>query len=94
MRKHERIEALISELAGTFISERSTGKALLTVVGSKLSDDFARADVFVSVFPHEHAREAEQFLMRQAGDFRNFLHERSRMGKTPFITFVVGETPF
>lgn len=90
MRKHERTESLIQELAGSFISERTTGKSLLTVADVQLSMDRRTARIFVSVFPREHQGEAQSFLTRQGRDFRAYVMERARLQTIPHMEFIVG----
>jgi len=92
MRKRIRTESLITELAGIFLNERTTGKSLLTVVDTHLSEDGRTAQVFVSVFPAEHRAEAHSFLMRQGGEFRTYLAARARLRTIPRIEFVAGES--
>ncbi len=92
MRKRIRTESLITELAGVFLNERTTGKSLLTVVDTRLSDDGKNAQVFVSVFPAEHQKEAHSFLMRQGGEFRTYLAVRARLRTIPRIEFIPGES--
>ena len=92
MRKRIRTESLISELAGVFLNERTTGKSLLTGVDTQLSEDGRNAHVFVSVFPTEHHAEAKSFLMRQGGEFRTYLAARAHLRTIPRITFIAGES--
>ncbi|HBC44413.1 MAG TPA: hypothetical protein DCZ54_02580 [Candidatus Vogelbacteria bacterium] len=92
MRKRQRTESLIQELASGFIAEHTTGKSLLTVVDVRLSSDQRTARVFVSVFPHEHEGEAQSFLTRQGREFRGYMMEHARLMHVPFMEFVVGSS--
>ena len=92
MRKRERLESLIRELAAVFIAEQTTGKSLLTVVDVRLSSDKRTANIFVSTFPHEHEQEAQSFLTRQGREFRSYVMDHTRLQNVPFMEFIVGSS--
>lgn len=87
--RHERREDYIKELAGEFISRESNRTSLITVTRISLSDHEDKATIFISVLPENQENAVMDFLSRNVREFRGFVMEKIRNGKTPFFTFEI-----
>lgn len=87
--KQEKTTDEIRKIASNFIEQESNRKSLITVTDVKMTTDFKKAQVFVTVFPEEFEAHALDFLKRLRADFRDYVKKNSRIGRVPFFDFVI-----
>lgn len=91
MREHSHARSLeaLRAAAAEFVSRESNGQSLITVTRVDLSGDGKHAVVFISVLPSEKAKAAFDFTNRKRGELREYLKERTIMGRLPRIEFAL-----
>ncbi|PIT91489.1 hypothetical protein COU17_00695 [Candidatus Kaiserbacteria bacterium CG10_big_fil_rev_8_21_14_0_10_49_17] len=82
-----KMSALISELAAEFLGSESNRLSLITVTRADISPDFARATIYISVFPDDKEEEALHFTRRKRAAFRDMLKKRLSVRRIPFVEF-------
>jgi ribosome-binding factor A len=87
--KDEKIIELIKKLVAEYISRESNHLSLITVTGGQISDKLQRAVVFITVLPEQYEDEVLLFLKRQSKDIREYIMSHSKLGRIPFLTFVI-----
>lgn len=86
---HNRSLAALLEGAAEFLARTSNGQSLITVTRARLSEDGRRAIVFLSVLPPQKAKAALDFANRNHSELKDFLKERTIMGRLPRIEFAL-----
>ena len=87
--RKEKMPELISHLAAEFIALESNRTSLITVTKCEMSKDGKRAAIFYTVLPDTQEEAAKDFLGRKRHDFKNYIQEKSRIGRVPQISFIV-----
>lgn len=85
--RKEKIEEIIKELAGAFITRESAGQSLITITRVEYFPKPNSALILYTVFPQEKLQAATDFLKRNRSEFREYLQEKSSLGRVPFIDF-------
>lgn len=85
--KHNRLQALIGEIASEFLSRESNRTSIITITSVELSRDEKYATILFTAFPDGKEEEALDFLKRNRSDFREFFMEKSRVQRVPFFDF-------
>jgi len=86
---HQRATLHLKELAADFIERTSNRTSLVTVTNLVLSEDEQRALILLSVIPDEKGPAVVDFANRQLADFRDYIHEHSRLHDLPKFTFAI-----
>lgn len=91
--KDDKLKEIIRELAAEFFSRESNRTSLITVTGVEVYDRGGRARILLSVLPEKAEQAALDFAHRQLGALRDYVMEKSRIGRVPFFEVVldVGE---
>jgi ribosome-binding factor A len=84
--RDQRIEGEIARAAGEWIARESNRTSLVTVTRVMLSDDGARAQIFISVLPEDQEKAACDFIRRNLGEVRRYLAETSKIGRAPTLS--------
>ena len=88
---HEKMQTLIKRLSAGFIETVSNQTSLITVSGTRLSDDLKKATVLITVLPEDKEAVVIDFLKRQLGDLRKYVRENSKIGMIPFLDIEIDE---
>lgn len=83
------MEEVLRELAGKFLLEESSGKALITITSVKVSGDLKNATIFFTVFPEDSEESALNFAKRKRSEFKEYLKNNSGLARLPFIDFEI-----
>lgn len=84
--RHDRIQDEIARAAGEWISRESNRTSLVTVTRVILSEDGARATIFISVLPENQEEAARDFIKRNLGEVRRYLADTSKIGRAPTLS--------
>lgn len=84
--RDQRIEGEIARAAGERIARESNRTSLVTVTRVMLSEDGARAQIFISVLPENQEEAARDFIKRNLGEVRRYLSETSKIGRAPTLS--------
>jgi ribosome-binding factor A len=90
-----RMRDVIKDLAATFIQRESNGTSLITVTDVTLSDHGKQATIFFTVIPigkntgEDKEAAALDFMKRMRPEFREYVEEKSRLGRIPFFDFAI-----
>jgi ribosome-binding factor A len=68
-----KIEGLIKAAAAEFVLHEANTNPLITITRVDISPDLKRVLIFFTTIPEDKQADAEIFLQRSAGDFRQFL---------------------
>lgn len=85
--KKDRLTSLLAHLAAEFLNKEAAKDSMITVTGVNLSENNENADILFTVFPENKERSALGFTQRHISDLREFIKEKSRLGKIPRIEF-------
>lgn len=80
-----RIETLYRELAATFLSRETNHTSLITVTNCILAPNLSTATILFTVLPEEKSADAEAFVIRRMGAFREYVKEHARLKRVPFF---------
>lgn len=89
--RKEKLPETLQHLAAEFIEAESNRTSLITVTGCRLSSDSKRATILFTVLPETQERAVLDFLGRQKGAFKEFIQEKSRIGRVPQISFALDQ---
>ena len=87
--RDEKVKDQIRMLAAEYLSRESNRTSLITVTDVSLHDHGKSAVVFFTVLPEEKAHAALDFAKRKRSEFREFVQEKSRLGRLPFFDFEI-----
>ncbi len=79
----------LQRLAAAFVNLESNRLSMITVTGVFMTHDGKKAIVYISVYPNDREVPALDFLKRNRGEFREYLKEKSRLKRLPFIDFAL-----
>ncbi len=85
--RQEKMVDQIKQLAAEFFSLESNRTSLLTVTDAVVSTDEKNAIVYFTVLPEDKEEEALEFTKRMRSDFKQYVKEKSRLGRIPFFDF-------
>lgn len=87
--RQEKIESLLTQLAGTFLSHEAGPKSLITVTRVAYNEKTNHAVVCISVLPENREEDALAFAKRRSSDLRNFVKEHIKMRAVPVFDFLI-----
>jgi ribosome-binding factor A len=85
----ERLAEQLQHLAANFIQRESNSTSLITVTRCELSENKKCATIFISVFPTDNEKMAEEFVKRKRTEFVGYVHDNSKIGRLPSISFKI-----
>lgn len=87
--REEKTEEMIRHLAAEFLQRESNRTSIVTVTGVHVTDKFAKAIIYLSVFPESKQKEAVEFANRNHREFREVLKKRTRFQRLPQVLFEI-----
>jgi len=87
--RHERVNALVKDLAAAFIQIESNSDPLITVTSANISPNYRNATIFITTIPDGREEDALIFLKRHGGDMRTYIKKHSKFKTIPRIDFAV-----
>lgn len=84
-----KVEGILKEAAATFVLHEANTDPMITITRVDISPDLKQALVFFTTIPEEKQTDAEIFLKRSAGDFRQFLKRNVALRRIPHIEFML-----
>ena len=85
----EKLTEELQHLAANFLQRESNRTSLITVTRCELSENQKYATIFISVFPADNEKAAEEFVRRKRGEFIDYLRQNSKIGRLPTISFEI-----
>ena len=76
-------------MAAEYIRENSGKTSLITVTRVELSPTGKEGKIFFTTIPESEEDTALKFLERKAPEFRKYVHDESRIGIVPHISFKI-----
>jgi len=89
--RSEKIAEIIQRAAAEYLSRESNRVALITVTAVRLSNDEKYATILFTVLPTEKEQAALEFAKRMRSDFREYVTEKTKIGRVPFFDFAIDE---
>jgi ribosome-binding factor A len=87
--RSERLTEELQHLAAAFLARESNQTSLITVTRCELSENQKCATIFISVFPTDNEKAAEEFVRRRRAEFVEYVHDNSKIGRLPTISFKI-----
>lgn len=87
--RHERVTALIHEIAATFIRHEANENPMITVTRVDASPDYKNATIFITTIPEGREDDALVFLKRFGGELRRMLKKKTDLKIIPFLAFEI-----
>jgi len=84
-----KIEGIMKEAAATFVLHEANTDPMITITRVDMSPDLKRALIFFTTIPEEKQADAEVFLKRNAGLFRQHLKKNVALKRIPHIEFML-----
>ncbi len=81
----------IKKLAATFFGRESNNTSLITITDCKLTPDFKRATIFMTVMPATREATALDFAQRQKGELRSYIQAHSKLPRLPYLEILIDE---
>ncbi len=85
--KDNRAKSILTDAAASFIALETNGFSLITVTNVNITNHGKMADILVTVLPDKEAESAISFLKRKRGIFRDYLKDKTKLARIPFIDF-------
>ena len=79
--KDDKAAELIKNAVAEYINTESNKTTLITVTGARLTKDWARCTILVTVFPDDKTKGALDFLTRKRGEVRDYVKDRVKMSR-------------
>ena len=89
--KHDKVKALVQELAAEFVERESDKTSLITVTRADISKDFRKSTIFITVYPDKSEESALNFLKRKRSLFREKIIKNTGLRIIPFFDFEIDE---
>lgn len=84
-----KIEGVLKEAAATFVLHEANTDPMITITRVDVSPDLRKALFFFTTIPEDKQSDAEIFLKRSAGDFRQYLKRNAALKRIPHIEFML-----
>ncbi len=91
--KNDKLKELIRELAAEYFSRESNRLSLITITDVEIFNRGGKARILMTVLPETAEQSALDFAHRQLTEFRQYVMDKSRIGRIPFfeVALDVGE---
>ncbi len=89
--KDERVKEILRDLGARFLELNANKSSLLTVTRVELTKDRKHATIFFTVFPDNLEKTALEFAKRKRSEFKEFVIEKSSLGRVPNLDFQIDE---
>lgn len=91
--KDDKLKELIRELAAEYFSRESNRLSLITITDVEIFNRGGKARILMTVLPETAEQSALEFAHRQLTEFRQYVMDKSRIGRIPFfeVAIDVGE---
>ena len=87
--KDNKLKEVLRELAAEFFSRESNRQSLITITDVDVFARGSRARILMTVLPTDQEEAAVNFAQRQIGDFKQYVMEKSRIGRIPFFEIAI-----
>ncbi len=87
--KDDKLKEMIRELAAEYFSRESNRQSLITITGVEIFSRGGKARILMTVLPENAEASALEFAHRQLTDFRQYVMEKSRIGRIPFFEVAI-----
>jgi ribosome-binding factor A len=85
--KDDKAEEFLKNAVAQYINTESNRTTLITVTSTRLSKDWARCTVLVTVFPDDKTKGALDFLNRKKDDVRAYVKDKVKLRRIPYFEF-------
>ena len=89
VQKDDKLKEMLRELAAEYFSRESNRQSLITITGVEIFSRGGKARILMTVLPVEKEAVAIEFAHRQLTDFRQYVMEKSRIGRIPFFEVAI-----
>lgn len=87
--RHDRVAALLAEIAAAFIRHEANTDPLITVTRVTVSPDYRKATVHFTTLPDGREEDALIFLKRTGSALRSYAKNKAKIKQIPFFDFAI-----
>jgi ribosome-binding factor A len=87
--RQEKIESLLAQQVGLFLSQESGKMSLITVTRVEFNQRNKHALVYLSVLPENQEKTALEFAKRKSPELREWIEDKISIGSIPFFEFMI-----
>lgn len=87
--KNDKLKELIRELAAEYFSRESNRQSLITITDVEVFNRGGKARILMTVLPETAEQAAVEFAHRQLTEFRQYVMDKSRIGRVPFFEVAI-----
>ncbi len=88
-RRRSRLLDLIRDMAAEFLQRESNRTRMITVTRVESSKAVDEMYIYISIFPTEGESAALKFAQKKAGEFRNYVSEKTKGKTLPRFVFML-----
>lgn len=85
IQKDNKLKEMLRELAAEFFSRTSNRLSMITITDVEILSRGGKAVILMTVLPESMEESALEFAHRQLSDLREYVKEKSRIGRIPFF---------
>lgn len=85
----EKVESLLTKLAGEFLSQEAGPNSLITVTRVIFNEKAKRALIYITALPEDQEQSAVSFAKRKSSEFREYVKKHSKIGFLPIFDFLI-----
>jgi len=89
VKKKERLAALLSDTASSFIRFEVDPQAIVTITRTEVSENAHSVKFFISVFPDAKEKQIVTALNKKGPEFREYLKTKARLRILPTVYFEI-----
>lgn len=83
--RQEKVSILLKETVARFLQKENNNSSLITVTKAKISPDFKKSTIYITVFPENKEKGALDFAKRKRKEIRDYIKKNVIMKNIPFI---------
>jgi ribosome-binding factor A len=83
--KDHKLKEMLRELAAEYFSRTSNRLSMITITNVEILSRGGKAIILMTVLPESMEESALEFAKRQLSNFRDYVKEKSRIGRIPFF---------
>lgn len=89
--RDDRLKEILRDLGARFLQQNGNGSSLITVTNVELTNRGKNATILFTVFPTDFEKTALEFAKRKRSEFKEFIIEKSKLGRVPQMDFAIDE---
>lgn len=89
--KKGKVQAIVRGLVAEFLNAEANRTSLITVTGSRITNDLKHITILLSVMPIEQEEQALHFARRKRSLVKEYLKSKLPTARIPFVEFEIDQ---